>query len=174
MAKVQPVYINLYHGRSSIDQDMEDWGDEERDLWFKADFASIEYNPANNGVRMVKRAKDDEVWIYYVTEDLLYYDGFFYGAFSFHGELPADAELSKFLTAKADYPEKKFLFTYKYDVVFEDETFETNEVTVFADKEKESVEALHAWIAKYDKAANSGEKHKIRYEFLQKTKFTNQ
>lgn len=34
--------------------------------------------------------------------------------------------------------EKKFLFTYKYDIVFEDETFETNEVTVFADKERES------------------------------------
>lgn len=138
MAKVQPVYLNLYHGRSSIDQDMDDWGDNEFDVWLKAEMITVDYSPVSNGMRLVDRKGYKEDWIYYVTEDLLYYDGFFYGAFSFHGELPKDAELSKFSAAKADYPEKKFLFTYKYDIVFEDETFETNEVTVFADKERES------------------------------------
>lgn len=77
-----PVYVQLFHGRSNPDQDLQDWG--EQGPVFLVDWFHVTYL---HHIRMGD-ATDDNMELNLV-EDMLYYDGMYYGDWSvFHNLQP--------------------------------------------------------------------------------------
>lgn len=148
------VYINLYHGRPSVEQAMEDWGP--YSVWFECEFMTVDYNPTTNGLRLVNVVGGDgENWLRYL-EDLIYYDGIFYGAFSVHSKLPPPTDhISGFSIDAARIPLGHSLLTFDYKVV-DDEGKELNssQATVIANDQKNAVPLLRNWVEHHDGAAD--------------------
>lgn len=146
----KPIYLNLYHGRKSVETDVsEDWGPES--VWMELDFLTIDYSPENNGIRCLF-GEAGEAWISYVN-DMVYFNGVFYGCWSVHGELPdrLDAdELIKPTEEMFKVPEGRKLYSFKYRIVVDKEKTDWEETTVFGDDKEMAVKALYAYIDKND------------------------
>jgi len=149
-----PVYINLYHGRPSTEMDMDDWGP--NSVWFECDFLTVDYNPLTNGIRLLNvLGGDQEDWLSYL-DDLIYYDGLFYGAFSVHSKLDPHHETRSFSADAARVPLGHSFYTFDYQVK-DDEGKELNkgQATVIASDNKKAVSLLRNWVDRHDKAADN-------------------
>lgn len=93
--RATPMYMHLFHGRSHPGQDMEDWGTEGPVLRIEG------FHVTYGGFRVCEPGGD---WVdLTLVEDLLYYDGMYYGDWSiFTGW--SDIELSR---RAEDYDEAK-------------------------------------------------------------------
>lgn len=80
-----PVYVQLFHGRKAPDQDMADWG--EPGPVFVVDWFHVTYV---NHIRMGNDG-DDNMGLNLV-EDMLYYDGMYYGDWSVFSDSSVEIE----------------------------------------------------------------------------------
>lgn len=80
-----PVYVQLFHGRKAPDQDMADWG--EPGPVFVVDWFHVTYV---NHIRMGNDG-DDNMELNLV-EDMLYYDGMYYGDWSVFSDSSVEIE----------------------------------------------------------------------------------
>ena len=97
------LYIRLFHGRTDPDQDMDDWGFDGPVLG-PYQFAHTTYTCHVKLGRLDGNC--DELLIH---EDMLYYDGCYYGDWSvFYQETLNDSkyQASEFEQSKADLPAK--------------------------------------------------------------------
>lgn len=166
----KPIYLNLYHGRKSIEADVsEDWGPES--VWMELDFLTIDYNPELNGIRVLY-GEEGENWIRYVG-DMVYFNGVFYGCWSVHGELPDDLDEDELVVPEEKMfkvPKGKKLFSFEYYIVVDKDKGDIHEVTVFGDDEKSAVKALHKYIDENDFEADNRLDYHVKWKVVSKEK----
>lgn len=167
----KPIYLNLYHGRKSVEADVsDDWGPES--VWLELDFLTIDYSPELNGIRCLF-GEDGEAWLHYVN-DFVYFGGVFYGAWSVHGELPDDLDEDEVVKPREKMfsrPEGRKLFSFKYRIVERNDDWE--EVTVFGDDREMAVEALRKYVRKND-LPDSQSFNSVEWKLVGKEKIRNE
>ena len=98
------LYIRLFHGRTDPEQDMDDWGTD-GPVFGPYNYVHTTYS------HHLKRGKSDNYSdeLYVNQEDLLYYDGVYYGDWSvFDAQVleKSQFQISVFQQNKANLPEK--------------------------------------------------------------------
>jgi len=98
------LYIRLFHGRTDPDQDMDDWGSDVP-IFGPYEFAHTTYG------HLLKFGKPDGLLdeLYVNREDLVYYDGVYYGDWSVsNGQVLKESQfqVSVFQQNKAKLSEK--------------------------------------------------------------------
>lgn len=145
------MYLNLFNGRPSLNKTTDDW--EDGSLWFEFDYVVMEYDATANGIRcMTKQGR--EAWFFYV-EDCVYYDGFFYGACSFHDKVSDGESLTTYNEKAAKVPKGSHVFEARYSVQVDRETLTTSEITVIADDKKQAKNFVTAWVDKHEFCADN-------------------
>ena len=95
------LYIRLFHGRTDLNQDMDDWGSD-GPVFGPYEFVHITYSTH------VKLGKpDDDCDELFAFEDLLFYDGIYYGDWSVFVKTTLEKTGFKVVTfeqSKADIP----------------------------------------------------------------------
>lgn len=99
------VYLQLFHGRTNPNQDMEDWGTD------GPVFGPLRYvhNTYKSNIKLGVGDQDEEIWFY---EDMVYYDGVHYGDWSVipaatvEGNRDLRSRLATFDPEKAKLPTK--------------------------------------------------------------------
>ena len=97
------LYIRLFHGRTDPNQDMNDWGSDGPVLG-PYEFAHTIYT---SSVRLGRQ--DGDCDSLYTHEDMLYYDGVYYGDWSVFDERTLNDgkyPITEFEQPKADFPKK--------------------------------------------------------------------
>ena len=70
--------LHLYHGRTDVDKDMDDWGTEGPLLY--VDCVIVTYS---DSIRLQFTGQDDLEFLHeYIVKDCFYYDGVYYGDWS--------------------------------------------------------------------------------------------
>ena len=69
-------YLRLFHGRNDPDQNMEDWGED------GPVFGPLEFVHTTYSFHLKLGLSDDNCYELYCFEDMLYYDGVYYGDWS--------------------------------------------------------------------------------------------
>lgn len=97
------LYIRLFHGRTNPDQEMDDWGSD-GPIFGPYEFVHTTYMW---DLKLGKsRGNCDELYVY---EDMVYYDGVYYGDWSiFDAQVleKSQFQISVFQQDKANLPEK--------------------------------------------------------------------
>jgi hypothetical protein len=100
------VYIELFHGRSPKDEELDDWG-VNGPLFGPYTCVHQTYMST---IRLMKANGDEDML--WVVEDLVYYDGVYYGDFTIYSEAyiaTQSRKPSSFIEAKSERkPEDKF------------------------------------------------------------------
>jgi hypothetical protein len=94
-------YLKLFHGRQRPDERLEDWG-EPGPIFGPFTYFHTTYG---SSIKFV----DDEEHMFQIVDDLVYYDGNFYGDWSVFDGPPSDEDrprLTAFDSAKAEVPEQ--------------------------------------------------------------------
>ena len=76
-AQPNNLYLHLYHGRDTADQDMDDWGFEGPSL---GPFSDVIVTYLSTVRCMTDGGQSDELWLVF-QEDMVVHDGKFYGDF---------------------------------------------------------------------------------------------
>ena len=95
------VYIRLFHGRADKDKDMEDWGLD------GPVFGPFEFVHTTYSFHVKLGKSDGNCFEIHCFEDMLYYDGVYYGDWSVFTEdsLKADnINITEFKQSKAQLP----------------------------------------------------------------------
>lgn len=170
----KPIYLNLYHGRPSVETDVsDDWGPES--VWLELDFLTIDYSPELNGIRCLF-GEDGEAWLQYVNE-FVYFREVFYGCWSVHGELPDDLdedEVIKPTEEMFDVPEGRKIYSFKYRIRAGKDKTDWEEITVFGDDKEMAVKALYAYIDKNDTRDDHRIDSAVEWKLVSKAKIKNQ
>ena len=98
------LYIRLFHGRTDPEQEMNDWGSD------GPIFGPYSYVHTTYG-HQLKLCRSDNMFdeLFVNSEDLLYYDGVYYGDWSvFNAEILAKGQYcpTQFVQEKANLPQK--------------------------------------------------------------------
>ena len=98
------LYIRLFHGRTNPDQDMDDWGFDGPVL------GPYQFVHTTYTYHVKLGRSDGNCDELHIHEDMLYYDGCYYGDWSVFGEETlndSEYKTSKFEQSKADLPAKQ-------------------------------------------------------------------
>jgi hypothetical protein len=98
------IYIRLYHGRMSIDEDLDDWG------WNGPILGPYESVQLTYGVH-IKMHKADHFEDLGIADDLIYYDGYYYGDLEIFesAEVPEGIEEYAYWKAHGNYTREHVL-----------------------------------------------------------------
>ena len=97
------LYIRLFHGRTDPDQDMDDWGSD------GPVFGPYEFSHTTYAWDIKLGKSDGHCDELFVNEDMVYYDGVYYGDWSiFDAQVlkKSQFQISVFQQDKAELPEK--------------------------------------------------------------------
>lgn len=95
------VYIRLFHGRTDLDQQMDDWGTD------GPVFGPYEFVHTTYGTNLKLGKPDNACSELFTYEDLLYYEGVYYGDWSVFDETTFEKTgftITPFEQSKADLP----------------------------------------------------------------------
>ena len=74
-----PLYLKLFHGRSHPEEELDDWG-ADGPIFGPSPFFHTTYG------WLVKFSEEGDDAVLYLSDDMLYYDGVWYGDWSIFGE----------------------------------------------------------------------------------------
>lgn len=90
------MYLHLYHGRLTVDEQLEDWGTD-------GEYFAIEGFHATYKQVFSFLPKDGDYYCYMeFVDDLFYYDGVYYGDFEILSQLPEGVRESVYNNAAAN------------------------------------------------------------------------
>jgi hypothetical protein len=95
------IYIRLFHGRTDPNQNMDDWGTD------GPVFGPYEFAHTTYSYHLKLGNADDNVQELFMYEDMLYYDGVYYGDWTVFGPEILDEDrypLTPFEQEKANLP----------------------------------------------------------------------
>ena len=95
----QKLYLRLYHGRNDPQEDLEDWGSEGPVF---GPYESIQITYESHIKMHSDSGFDDLAW----QEDLVFYDGIYYGDVEISTTAPA-SEITPYKHEKTIFPEKE-------------------------------------------------------------------
>lgn len=98
------VYIRLFHGRCDPNQNMDDWGSN------GPVFGPFSFVHTTYSYHLKLGRPDENCQELYLYEDMLYYDGVYYGDWTLFGEKifrEAGFELTQFEQSRANLPKSR-------------------------------------------------------------------
>lgn len=93
------VYIRLFHGRKTPDEQLDDWGTD--GPVFEADFVHTTY-----AVHIKMGYQRDIFQELFIMEDMIYYDGIYYGDWSVFGTNSDSFPITQYDESKAHLPKE--------------------------------------------------------------------
>lgn len=97
------LYIRLFHGRTDPKQNMDDWGSD------GPVFGPYQFVHTTYAYHIKLGRKDDNCDELFIYEDMLYYDGVYYGDWSVFGDevfKESHFQIADFQQEKAKLPDK--------------------------------------------------------------------